>query len=64
MKGRTTIVIAHRLSTLASVDRIVVFDQGKILEQGSQEELLSDKDSAFAQLWALQNEGFLPDKRT
>ena len=64
MKGRTTIVIAHRLSTLASVDRIVVFDSGKILEQGSQEELLRNKDSAFSQLWALQNEGFLPDKRS
>lgn len=63
MKGRTTIIVAHRLSTLASVDRIVVFDNGKILEQGSQEDLLRNKDSAFSQLWALQNEGFLPDKR-
>lgn len=64
MKGRTTIVVAHRLSTLASVDRIVVFDNGEILEQGSQKDLLKNKSGAFSQLWVLQNEGFLPDKRT
>ncbi len=63
MKDRTTIVVAHRLSTLASMDRIIVFDKGKVLEQGSQAELLANKEGAFAKLWALQNEGFLPDKR-
>lgn len=63
MKGRTTLVVAHRLSTLASVDRIVVFDKGEILEQGTQKELLLNKKGAFSKLWALQNEGFLPDKR-
>ncbi len=63
MKGRTTIVVAHRLSTLSAVDRIIVFDQGRIVEQGSQDELLKNKKGPFSTLWHLQNEGFLPDKR-
>ena len=60
MKGRTTLVIAHRLSTLAEMDRILVFDRGKLLEQGTQEELMARK-SYFYQLWAHQNGGYLTD---
>lgn len=60
MKERTTIVIAHRLSTLAEMDRILVFNQGQIIEQGTQEELLN-KDGHFSMLWKMQNGGFLPD---
>lgn len=63
MKGRTTLVVAHRLSTLASMDRIIVFDKGRIVEQGSQKALLAKKDGAFAGLWKLQHDGFLPEKR-
>jgi ATP-binding cassette subfamily B protein len=62
MQGRTTIVIAHRLATLAQMDRLVVIDQGKVVEDGTQAELLS-RDGHFAQLWRLQAGGFLPDKR-
>ena len=40
MKGRTTLVIAHRLSTVAHVDRVVVLDQGRIVEAGTHDELL------------------------
>ncbi|CAN7950677.1 unnamed protein product, partial [Ixodes hexagonus] len=50
MEGKTTIIIAHRLSTLTNVDRILVFDNGKIIEDGSQQELLS-QNGHFAKLW-------------
>lgn len=60
MTGRTTIVIAHRLSTLRQMDRILVFDQGRIIEQGSHEELLTH-NGKYAQMWAMQAGGFLPE---
>ena len=41
MRGRTTIAIAHRLATLRNADRLVVIDDGKIVEQGTHEELLA-----------------------
>ncbi|MEB3702532.1 ABC transporter ATP-binding protein/permease [Candidatus Bealeia paramacronuclearis] len=61
MVGRTTLVVAHRLSTLKMMDRILVFDKGQIVEEGSQKKLLAAK-GRFAHLWELQQEGFLPDK--
>ena len=60
MQNRTTIVIAHRLSTLAKMDRILVFDQGKIVEQGSHDSLLS-QGGHYAKLWKMQAGGFLPN---
>ena len=51
--GRTTFIVAHRLSTLRSVDRVLVFDAGRIIEDGTPEKLLADGDSAFARLHAL-----------
>jgi len=60
MKSRTTIVIAHRLSTLAGMDRIIVFDQGRIIEDGSIDHLLAAKGH-FANLWQRQRDGFLPE---
>ncbi len=62
MQGKTTIVIAHCLSTLLHMDRILVFDQGKILEDGTHQELL-DKNEMYKTLWDAQVGGFLPDKR-
>jgi ATP-binding cassette subfamily B protein len=59
MQGRTTIVVAHRLSTLSDLDRIIVFDKGMIVEDGTQEQLLN-MNGHFAKLWAMQTEGFLP----
>jgi ATP-binding cassette subfamily B protein len=60
MQNRTTIVVAHRLSTLTTMDRILVFQQGHIIEEGTKESLLAQKGH-FAHLWNMQNEGFLPD---
>jgi len=59
-KDRTTIIIAHRLSTLSKMDRILVFDQGKIIEEGSHTELLA-KGGYYAKMWQRQAGGFLPD---
>ena len=53
MKGRTTIVIAHRLSTVQNADKIVVMDQGKVVEQGSHAELLA-REGAYAALYQMQ----------
>lgn len=58
---RTAIIIAHRLSTIMKADRIVVMDKGKIMEIGSHQELLKNKDSIYYQLWSLQHDGFIGD---
>ncbi len=60
MKERTTIVIAHRLSTLIGLDRILVFDEGHIIEDGTHLELLA-AGGHYAKLWNMQSAGFLPD---
>jgi ATP-binding cassette subfamily B protein len=60
MKGKTTIVIAHRLSTLSKMDRILVFDKGEIIEDGTHEQLLA-KGGHYAKMWHMQAGGFLPE---
>jgi len=60
MEGRTTIVIAHRLSTLARMQRILVFAHGQIVEEGSHETLLAAQGH-YAQMWHKQAGGFLPE---
>lgn len=62
MEGRTVIAVAHRLSTLQDMDRILVFDKGEIIEDGSHDELLSKKDGRYAQLWKMQLDGFIPEE--
>lgn len=60
MVGRTSIVIAHRLSTIAKLDRIVVLGGGKIIEQGSHNELLKE-NGIYTKLWAHQSGGFIKE---
>lgn len=54
LKDRTALVIAHRLSTVASLDRIIVLENGKIIEQGSHQELLK-RSGTYAKLWSRQS---------
>ncbi|NCA96402.1 MAG: ATP-binding cassette domain-containing protein, partial [Methanomicrobia archaeon] len=58
MRGRTAIVIAHRLSTVASLDRIVVLSEGCIVEDGSHANLV-DAGGEYARLWSRQSGSFL-----
>jgi len=60
MQGKTVLVVAHRLSTLARLDRIVVFHHGEIIEDGSPAELLA-REGHYARMWAMQAGGFLPE---
>ena len=56
-RGRTTFIVAHRLSTLRGVDRVLVFKQGRIIEDGSVTELLAKPGGHFAHLMDLQTRG-------
>ncbi len=59
MKNKTTFIIAHRLSTIVGMDRIVVLDEGKIVEEGTHHELIRQKNSLYERLWGLQVGGYL-----
>ncbi len=61
MEGKTAIVIAHRLSTIQKMDRIIVLDEGKIVEEGSHSALVKKKNGRYARLWKHQSGGFLQD---
>ncbi|TVT51594.1 ABC transporter ATP-binding protein, partial [Amycolatopsis rhizosphaerae] len=58
MEGRTALVVAHRLSTVARMDQLVVLDRGTIVEQGTHAELLA-REGTYARLWSHQSGGFL-----
>jgi ATP-binding cassette, subfamily B, bacterial len=60
--GRTTIVIAHRFSTLAAMDRILVFEEGRIVEDGSHAKLV-EAGRHYAKLWRSQVGGLVPNRR-
>lgn len=60
MEGKTVIAIAHRLSTIAAMDRLIVMDKGRIVEEGSHQQLLQ-LGGIYAKLWAHQSGGFLSE---
>lgn len=59
MKNKTVVVVAHRLSTIMKMDRIIVIDEGKIAEQGSHSSLLKSKNGLYRRLWRIQAGGFI-----
>ncbi len=59
MKNKTVIAIAHRLSTLRQMDRIIVMDQGRIIEDGTHDDLIAAPNGHYAKMWAMQSGGFL-----
>ncbi len=59
MQGKTVIAVAHRLSTIAAMDRLVVMDKGKIIEEGTHAQLVRKRNGIYASLWARQSGGFL-----
>lgn len=61
VKNKTVIAIAHRLSTLREMDRIIVLDRGRIVQDGTHDELLKDTKGTYATLWGHQAGGFLQD---
>ncbi len=60
MEGKTVLAIAHRLSTIMAMDRLIVIDNGEIIEQGTHSELLA-KNGVYAKLWQHQSGGFLSE---
>lgn len=60
MRGRTSIVVAHRLSTISKLDRIIVLDKGQVIEDGSHTELLA-QSGTYASLWSHQAGGFIEE---
>jgi ATP-binding cassette subfamily B protein len=58
MSNKTVLVIAHRLSTLLSMDRILVFENGSIVEDGSHAELMK-KQGLYSKFWHSQNKNFI-----
>jgi ATP-binding cassette subfamily B multidrug efflux pump len=61
VKGKTVLAVAHRLSTIAAMDRLVVIDQGTVVEQGTHAELVA-RGGIYADLWSRQAGGFLADQ--
>jgi ATP-binding cassette subfamily B multidrug efflux pump len=63
MEGKTVIAVAHRLSTIAAMDRLIIMDQGRIVEEGTHKQLLK-RNGLYANLWKRQSGGFLVGEET
>lgn len=61
MENRTALVIAHRLSTIQKMDRIIVLEDGAVVEEGSHKDLVRQTGGTYARLWAHQSGGFLEE---
>jgi ATP-binding cassette subfamily B multidrug efflux pump len=61
MEGKTVIAVAHRLSTIAAMDRLIIMDRGRIVEEGTHRQLLK-RNGLYANLWKRQSGGFLVDE--
>jgi ATP-binding cassette subfamily B protein len=61
MENKTVIAIAHRLSTLNNMDRIIVLDKGKIIEDGTKDELLNIPNGLFKKMWDMQKDGIIEE---
>ena len=61
MEGKTVIAVAHRLSTIAAMDRLIVLDEGRVVEEGSHEALLK-AGGLYASLWQRQSGGFIANE--
>ncbi len=61
MGRKTVIAIAHRLSTLRQMDRIIVMEDGRIVEDGTHDELIKKPNGSYAKLWSMQSGGFLKE---
>ncbi|WP_163268804.1 ABC transporter ATP-binding protein [Chelativorans alearense] len=61
MEGKTVVAVAHRLSTIAALDRVIVLNEGRVVEEGSHQELIA-RGGLYAQLWKRQSGGFLGER--
>jgi ATP-binding cassette subfamily B multidrug efflux pump len=59
MEGKTVIAIAHRLSTVMHMDRLIIIEKGSVILSGTHEELLSHESNLYKKLWEIQAGGFL-----
>ena len=62
MEGKTVIAIAHRLSTVMKMDRLIVIEKGKVVQTGTHNELLAHESNLYKKLWEIQAGGFLRDE--